>query len=158
MDHHAGLARTGTGQHQLIGLHRAADNPDLNRVVEAFDDLAVRFHAGGPVENFLAAGKILLDEIAARHGKIVQHETDGAGDSLQGKIGIFHDDMNLKTTFPIVQRQRLEISRCVLAATVEGGQANGHCLPKNGQPVLQGNDLMLMQKHQRPIDGRKGFL
>ena len=74
MDDHPGLARTWSGQHQMITIQWRSHDRLLFRVAQIGQDPPVGRFGGGHVEDFLSSRKVAADEFITVEAEIVDDE------------------------------------------------------------------------------------
>ncbi len=96
----------------------------------------------------VAAEKLLL-----RQREIGQHQLERSLNSFKPQAGVFTHDMHLENAFFVMMREGLVIRSLVFFRPRFRLETDGHRGAEHGQPLLQDDDSLLVQEHQRPLDG-----
>ena len=158
MHDHPGLAGTGSGQDQHVVVFMRRHQRHLFGILQIVDDALERLLTGGPLQNLFAVGEIAFHEGVFVHRKVGDDKGQRLTDFIQTAPGVFIDHMHLENALAVMLRKRLVVALVIAAAFSSWQHLYRHRLPEHGQPFLQRDDVLFMQKIQRPLDGGQRVL
>ena len=150
MDEHPGLAGTGTGQHQDVGLLAiVGDDPLLYRVVEALYDARQDSGVVWRANSFSRSGNQRLQEFVPFQAEVVHRQAQGIGHGAKTPLHVLRHDVDLHHLLVVMDLQRLEI-RLYEAAPVLA-EADRHRRAENRQSLVESDHLLFVQPQERPV-------
>ena len=153
MDDHAYLAGTGTRQHQEVALRRRGNNLFLRVIVQALDDRRIALLRRGSLEHLRVVSEVVPSELERRHREIVLYVASPVVESVPCFVHVASHRMDLAHALVVMVLERAVMLAGVAPALRLVQKPNGHGLAENRQPLLELDDVVLVQEQERLLDG-----
>ena len=159
MHEHPGLAGTGAGEHQHVGLLAVVgDDALLRGIAQALDDCPPRFGRGLAFDFLAPIRQPASKEVPLLQAEVVHGQMQGVGHGLKAAPRVLHHHVDLCHLPPVVELERLEVRG---GKTTPGHvllELDGHRGSEDGETLVQPDHFLLVQPQECTLQQLLGML